>query len=79
MVQIVKSQCPMNREFPEVFKTHPTFIYGSNFTASRNLKTKPDMLSCGSCTSEKNVQGQPLQVKGMYRGQILYVQGMYRG
>ena len=26
MVQIVKSQCPMNREFPEFFKTHPTFI-----------------------------------------------------
>ena len=50
MVQIVKSQCPMNREFPVVFKTHPTFICGLIFKASRSLQTKPDMLSGGSCT-----------------------------
>ena len=54
MVQIVKSQCPMNREFPEFFKTHPTFICSSIFKASRSLQTrltKFDMLSCSSCMS----------------------------
>ena len=52
MVQIVKSQCPMKREFPEFFKAHPTFISSSILMASRRLQTrltKPDMLSGGSC------------------------------
>ena len=62
MVQIVKSQCPMNREFPVVFKTHPTFICGLIFKASRSLQTKPDMLSCGSCSWDHTdkVPGHPL-------------------
>ena len=52
MVQIEKSQCPLDREFHELFKTHQTFILSSIFKASRSLQTrftKPDMLSCGSC------------------------------
>ena len=40
MVQIEKSQCLSNREFPEFFKTHPTFIIKSNFKASRTQKPK---------------------------------------
>ena len=40
MVQIEKSQCLLNREFPKFFKTHPTFIFRSNFKACRSLKPK---------------------------------------
>ena len=44
MVQIEKSQCLLNREFPEFFKTHPTFIFRSKFKASRTLKLKRRVL-----------------------------------
>ena len=44
MVEIEKSWCLFNREFPEFFKTHPTFILRSNFKASRTLKPKRPVL-----------------------------------
>ena len=50
MVQIGISQCLLNREFPEFFKTHPTFICRSIFKASRSFQTKPATLSCHLCT-----------------------------
>ena len=41
LVQIVKFQCLSNREFPEFFKTHPTYISRSILKGSRSLQTKP--------------------------------------
>ena len=38
MVQIWKFLCLSDREFPEFFKTHPTFIFRSNLSASKNKK-----------------------------------------
>ena len=38
MAQIEKSWCLLNREFPEFFKTHPTFIFRSSLRACRSLK-----------------------------------------
>ena len=40
LVQIVKFQCLSNREFPEFFKTHPTYISRSILKGSRSLQTK---------------------------------------
>ena len=48
-VQIWKSQCLGNREFPELSKTHQTIICRLNSKACRNNQTKPDMLSCWGC------------------------------
>ena len=49
MVQIQISQCPSNREFPEVFKTHPAYICRYILKAYRSLQTKQDMLSDRTC------------------------------
>ena len=38
LVQNGYSQCPLSRELPELFKTHPTFIFRSNLSASKNKK-----------------------------------------
>ena len=50
MVQIGKPQHPLNGEFTEFFKTHPTLICRLIFKASRILQTKLAMLSDRVCT-----------------------------
>ena len=54
MVQIGKFLCLSDREFPEFFKTHPTFIFRSNLSASKNKKTKPANLFFRPCTIAPN-------------------------
>ena len=49
LVQIIKFQCLTSPEFPEFFKTHPTFICRSIFKASMGLQTKPAMFFVRPC------------------------------
>ena len=50
--QLSLLQCPSNREFPEFFKTHPTFVCRSIFRASmsfQNQKNQPALLFFRPC------------------------------
>ena len=49
LVQIQKFQCLTTREFPELFKTHPTVVSRSIFKASRRLQNKEASFIVGGC------------------------------
>ena len=53
--QIEKFQCPTNGEFPEVFKTQPTFVCRSIFKAPRSLQNKGASFIERGCTYMNNV------------------------
>ena len=52
LVQIQKSQCLSDREFPEFFKTHPTFILNP-ILRPVEAKNLPASLSVVGCTLKK--------------------------
>ena len=68
MVQIEKSWCLLNREFPEFFKTHQTFIFMSSLRACRSLKPNRPLYfaafvgSCSTCSADLLVAAAQLAV-----------------
>ena len=51
-----KFLCSLDWNFPEFFKTHPTFICSSFLRASRSLRTQTSVFSGTPCTCHSHIQ-----------------------